>query len=133
MRLLPFEPGQHLAAIVTLCQAAGWSTYADDPALAARAFAAPGVVALVAVCGDTVAGFVQAQGDGAVQSHLSLLLVAPPFRRRGIGRRLVEEAFRRTGTRRMDVWTDDPAARRFYQSLSHRGGFGLRLYPGGAD
>jgi len=131
--LVPFAAERPLAGVASLCRAEGWPSY-GDPAVLLRAFAAPGVIAVVAVVEDAgdappgeagtahaegVVGVAQAQGDGAVQSHLSLLVVAPHARRRGVGRRLVEEVLRGTGTRRMDLLAE-AAAGPFYERFAHR-------------
>jgi ribosomal protein S18 acetylase RimI-like enzyme len=61
-----------------------------------------------------LAGIVQAQSDGLIQAHLSLLLVARPDRRKGLGRSLLRQAFRATGAIRLDLVSQcDP----FYERL----------------
>jgi ribosomal protein S18 acetylase RimI-like enzyme len=82
---------------------------------------------MVAMEGETVAGFAQLQSDGEIQAHLSLLAVAPAFRRRGLGRALIVRALREAGGERLDLLTDD--AQDFYASLPHVRFAGFRLYP----
>ena len=116
-----------LAAIVALCAAEGWNSYTADPDLTWRVLTAPGVSTVVAVDADEIAGFAQMQSDGFIQAHLSLIAVAPRRRRQGIGRRLVEEAFARSGGKRVDLLSaggDD-----FYPSFEHPRLPGFRIYP----
>lgn len=51
------------------------------------------------------------------------------WRRRGVGRGLVEEAFARVGAGRMDLIASDESLD-FYRSLRHREQAGFRIYPG---
>lgn len=117
----------HAAGIAALCDQLGWTSFAD-PGTVRTASTAPGVIVRVAVDGGTVVGFAQALGDTVVQSYLSNLAVAAPYRRRGIAQRLTEAAFAATGTKRMDLVTDD--ADDFYRALPHSIKRGYRLYPG---
>jgi ribosomal protein S18 acetylase RimI-like enzyme len=82
----------------------------------------------VAVENDVVVGFAQVQTDGVVQAHLTLIAVAANQRRRGIGRRLIEETFRRSGAQRIDLVSTE-GADDFYRSFSHRSFPGFRIYP----
>jgi ribosomal protein S18 acetylase RimI-like enzyme len=116
-----------LDGVVRLCAQENWPSFPEDPARAHRALTAPGVTTMVAVEGDTVAGFAQLQSDGEIQAHLSLLAVSPAFRRRGIGRELIIRALREAGGERIDLLTDDAEA--FYASLPHFRLSGFRLYP----
>jgi ribosomal protein S18 acetylase RimI-like enzyme len=78
------------------------------------------VTTIIAVARDPggVVGFAQIFGDGILQAHLGLLAV-DKRRRRGIGRRLVEEAFARVGAVRMGLIASDESLY-FYGSLRHR-------------
>jgi ribosomal protein S18 acetylase RimI-like enzyme len=93
---------------------------------------APGAVAYVALSDDRLVGWAQAVGDGLLQSHLSFLAVHPDHRRRGIGRLLVMATFQATGTKRMDLVTDEDAGA-FYERFAHKAMVGYRLYPGAQD
>ena len=75
-----------------------------------------------------VAGFATAGSDGAIQAWLILIGVAAAHRRKGIGRRLVEEVFARTGATRIDLLSTE-GADKFYASFAHRAVPGFRLYP----
>lgn len=118
---------EHLPAVLRLTTAQGWPAFAVDPARALRALTAPGVTTVVCPLGEEMADFAQAQGDGAIQAHLSALAVAGPYRRQGIGGRLVQEALRRTGCLRMDLLAE-AGAELFYRTLPHRAGPGFRVY-----
>lgn len=121
---------EHLDGVIALCQEQGWPTFPEDPGRALRALTAPGVKCVVAIEDGVIVGFAYGQGDGEVQAHLSNLAVTRSHRRKGIGRRLVEEVFRRTGGMRMDLLAEE-AAVPFYESFEHRKGPGFRIYPGG--
>ena len=119
---------RHLDAVMALCRAEGWDSYVEHPEITWRALTAPGVCTLVAVEGRDVVGFVQIQSDGVIQAHLSLIVVAPPRRRRGMGRRLIEEALGRAGAKRIDLLCTERADG-FYRSFEHRTFPGYRIYP----
>jgi ribosomal-protein-serine acetyltransferase len=119
-----FEP-QHLDGIMRLCAAEGWESY-QDAAAALWALTAPGSI-VVAAIDQTVVGFVQLQTDGVVHAHVSNVLVAPSHRRRGVGRRLLEAAFERSGARYLDLVSSE-GAHDFYRSFEHKQFPGFRIY-----
>ena len=125
-----YEPIQkcHLAGIVNLCKTEDWPSYTENPGTTWRALTAPGVCTVVAFEGKEVVGFVQMQSDGVIQAHISVILVAQNYRRRGIGRRLVEEAFRRCGGKRVDLITMN-GADDSYRSFKRQCCSGYRIYP----
>ena len=124
-----FAP-EHLDAIIAICRAEGWPSYPEDPARALRALTAPGIRTVVAVREGEVAGFATAGSDGEIQAYLILIGVAASHRRKGVGRRLVEEVHARTGARRMDLLSTE-GADGFYASFPHaRKEPGFRIYPG---
>ncbi len=118
----------HMDAVLALCVAQDWPSLPDDSARAERALTAPGVVTVVAVDEDAVVGFATMLSDGEIQAYLSLLVVAEDRRREGIGRRLVETAFRRAGGRRIDLLAE-PGSERFYETMRHRRLAGFRVHP----
>jgi predicted N-acetyltransferase YhbS len=77
-------------------------------------------------------GFAQIFGDGVIQAHLALLAVDEKWRRGGIGRGLIKEAFARVGAGRMDLIASDESLD-FYRSLRHREQAGFRIYPERAE
>jgi ribosomal protein S18 acetylase RimI-like enzyme len=126
VRLADFAP-EHLDGILVLCESEGWRTLVEDPQRMRRALAAPGVLTLVALSDDgAVIGFVQVLTDGAIQTYLALLLVAKSARRRGVGRRLLSEAFARSDAKRLDVLAERDSAG-FYGSFPHHEWLGYRI------
>ncbi|MDQ3549227.1 MAG: GNAT family N-acetyltransferase [Chloroflexota bacterium] len=119
---------QHLDAVLHLTQQEGWPSFSADPRRALSVMTAPGVVAIVAVEHDAVVGFARVLHDGAITSYLAELIVAPAWRGQGIGRALIEDAFRRCGTIRKDLLADEES-QEFYESLRHRSMPGYRMYP----
>jgi len=127
-----FDPEAHLSGVVGICRSLEWDNFRHDPDLTRRSLTAPGVTTLVAVAGDEVVGFAQIYGDGVIQAHLGLLAVDEKWRRGGIGRGLIEEAFARVGAGRMDLIASDESLD-FYRSLRHREQAGFRIYPERAE
>lgn len=127
--MIQYEPIEkwHLAEIINLCKAEAWTSYMENQETTWRVLTAPGVCTVVSIEGKEVVGFIQMQSDGIIQAHISLILVAKDCRRKGISRRLVEEAFARCGGKRIDLITDD--APDFYRSFAHKEWFGFRIHP----
>jgi ribosomal protein S18 acetylase RimI-like enzyme len=123
MRIIPYGP-EHRGGAVALFAAELWPSYTRDPERTCAALRAPGVTSLVALDGGAVVGLVQVQSDGAIQAHLSTLVVARSHRRHGIGRQLLAEALRAAGGERLDLLSiaDD-----FYASMTNRRFSGWRL------
>jgi ribosomal protein S18 acetylase RimI-like enzyme len=119
---------EHLSGVLQLYEAEGWPSFPQDPSLARRALTAPGVVSVVAVDGHEVVGFARLLTDGALDAYLCELVVAEDARRRGAGRALIEEAFARSGARRLDTLAEE-GSEEFYRSFEHRSFAGHRLYP----
>jgi ribosomal protein S18 acetylase RimI-like enzyme len=113
--------------VLALCAGEDWPAYASDPLRAHSVFTAPGVVSIVGVIDDKVLAFAYFQTDGAIQSHLTLLVVAPSHRRLGIARSLLAFAFHHLGALRADLITS--TAQDFYRSLPHKESSGFRIYP----
>jgi ribosomal protein S18 acetylase RimI-like enzyme len=117
----------HLAGIVALCEAEGWPSFGADPDRAHAVLTAPGVTTVVALDGELVTGFAYALSDGHLTAYLSMMAVHHDYRRKGIGRDLIEHAFPLTGAERLDLVTDTAGA--FYRSFDHRTFEGFRIYP----
>ena len=127
VRSVAYTP-EHLDGIVALCAAEGWPSFPEDPARAARALTAPGVVTIVAIDDAAVLGFATVLSDGEIQAYLSLLVVASAHRRAGIGRALMELAAQRAGGVRVDLLAED-GAEPFYEAFPHGRKAGFRIYP----
>ncbi|HZX07930.1 GNAT family N-acetyltransferase [Kribbella sp.] len=117
----------HLAGVLALCQAEGWPSLPADATRAHAVLTAPGVTTVVASDGEQVIGFAYLQSDGYIQAHLSMMAVHPSYRRKGVGRALLEHAYPLTGAQRIDLVTD--TAEDFYASFEHRTFSGFRIYP----
>jgi ribosomal protein S18 acetylase RimI-like enzyme len=134
MEIVPYEP-RHLDALLALCKAEGWITFASNPERAGRAMTGPGVTALVAVETEGGAkralGFAQAVGDGCFGGYLCMLLVDPEARGRGIGRALVGRTLVESGVLRLDLLSSEPAMS-LYERFPHIRMAGFRLYPDGS-
>jgi ribosomal protein S18 acetylase RimI-like enzyme len=117
---------EHLLGAMGLFAAEDWETYTEDPGRTYRALTAPGATTLVALDGDVVAGLVQLQSDGEIQAHLSALVVASPWRRRGLARQLLREALRVSGGMRIDILS---LAEGLYNGLGAERRPGFRLRP----
>jgi ribosomal protein S18 acetylase RimI-like enzyme len=126
VEIVPFED-QHAPGIARLATTVQWPSL-TDPDVVRRVCTAPGSSAYTAIVEGEVVGFAQALGDGVLQSHLSFVAVHPVHRRRGIARLLTVATFQATGTKRMDLITDD--AEGFYETFEHKTMLGFRIYPG---
>jgi GNAT superfamily N-acetyltransferase len=126
VKIEAFRP-EHAAPIASMCKSEGWDFWCDVTAVE-RALGAPGVTTLVAVDEGEVLGAAEVISDGAINWILGALIVSPARRGQGIGSALVEEAFARTGARRLDLLSEDDGPS-FYRALPGREMAGFRLYP----
>jgi ribosomal protein S18 acetylase RimI-like enzyme len=91
MQVHPLEPSQAEAAR-QLLMANGWQHRVADAAEFATMLERS-QLALAAVDDDgTLIGFLRAFTDGIMNGYISMLVVAEPHRRRGVGRALVQAA-----------------------------------------
>ena len=130
--MIKYEPisRESLPGVIGLLKPEGWASYTADADLTWKALTAPGVHTVVALDGERVVGVAQMLSDGQIASFLSIIIVHADYRRQGIGRRLIREAFTRTGAKRgVDLVTDSADA--FYRSFAHREFRGFRIYPEG--
>jgi ribosomal protein S18 acetylase RimI-like enzyme len=114
----------HLDGLIALVGAEGWTEYTDDPERTHRALTAPGLTTLVAVAGRRVVGAIQVQSDGAIQAHVSMLLIDRSWRGAGLGSTLLREGFVRAGGLQMDIRTRTEG---YYERLGARRSLGFRL------
>ncbi|WP_405057571.1 GNAT family N-acetyltransferase [Kribbella sp. NBC_01505] len=118
----------HLAGIVSLCEAEGWPSFGADLERAHATLTAPGVTSVVALDGELVIGFAYLLSDGHIASYLSMMATHVNYRRKGVGRALIDFAHPLTGAQRIDLVTD--TAEDFYASYEHHRTFsGFRIYP----
>jgi ribosomal protein S18 acetylase RimI-like enzyme len=127
MEIVAYEP-RHLDAVVALCRAEGWITFAGNRERAGRAMTGPGVTALVAIEEERVLGFSQAVGDGCFGGYLCMLLVDEAARGGGIGKALVERTLRESGVLRLDLLSSE-GAMSLYERFPHIRIPGFRVYP----
>jgi ribosomal protein S18 acetylase RimI-like enzyme len=119
----PFAPA-HRDGVIALLAAEGWSEYTDDVERTYRALSAPGVTTLVANAGGRVVGAIQVQSDGAVQAHVSMLLIDAAWRGRGLGSTLLREALDRAGGLYLDIRTRTEG---YYERMGASRSLGFRL------
>jgi ribosomal protein S18 acetylase RimI-like enzyme len=114
----------HLDELIALVAAEGWTEYADDVERTYRALTAPGSTTLVAVADGRVVGAIQVQSDGLIQTHVSMLLIAPSSRGTGLGSALLREGLERAGGLQLDIRTRTEG---FYEGLGASRSLGFRL------
>ena len=114
----------HLDGLIALVAAEGWTEYTEDAERTHRALSAPGVTTLVALADGRVVGAIQVQSDGVIQAHLSMLLIDPEWRGRGLGSRLLREGLERAGGLRLDIRTRTEG---YYERLGASRSLGFRL------
>ena len=114
----------HLDGLVSLVAAEGWTEYADDTERTCRALTAPGVTTLVAIASGRVVGAIQVQSDGAIQAHVSMLLIDQGWRGRRLGSRLLREGLDRSGALQLDIRTRTEG---YYERLGASRSLGFRL------
>jgi ribosomal protein S18 acetylase RimI-like enzyme len=78
-----------LDAVHRLLLTNGWACRVGDIAQLGRLISASSRT-VVAVADDEIVGFARAITDGISNGYLSMVVVAQPYRRRGIGQALVE-------------------------------------------
>ncbi|HZI65456.1 MAG TPA: GNAT family N-acetyltransferase [Thermoanaerobaculia bacterium] len=100
-----------------------------------RFLAMPRAVCVVAEDGDTLCGFALAYSRPSALAHVVTLDVDPTFRRRGLGRRLIESVLERSaaaGAKRavLEVDVRNSGAIAFYRKLAFREAGRLAAYYG---
>ena len=114
----------HLDGLVGLVEAEGWDEYSDDPERTYSALTAPGASTLVATANGQVVGAIQVQSDGVVQAHVSMLLIDPEWRGRGLGSRLLRDGLERSGALQLDIRTRTEG---YYERMGASRSLGFRL------
>jgi ribosomal protein S18 acetylase RimI-like enzyme len=118
---------EDLDAVVELCRAEGWDSYAADPERTCHALSVAGVVSVVAVEDGIVWSFAQLLTYGAIRAYLANIVVAATKRGADIGTRLMEELFRQVKPAYIDLLSTESATS-FYDALPHRRLAGYRIY-----
>jgi GNAT superfamily N-acetyltransferase len=114
----------HLDGLITLVAAEGWTEYTDDADRTYRALTAPGVTTLVAIVGRRVIGAIQLQSDGAIQAHVSMLLIDRNWRGAQLGSTLLRDGLERAGGLQLDIRTRTEG---YYERLGASRSLGFRL------
>ena len=112
------------ATIQCLSSSEGWTTFENRPrdALIAWHQSWP---ALVAADGEQVIGFLRSLTDGVVTTYIAEVLVAPEWRRKGIGAALLETCYSLYPSTRLDLLSTG-AADSFYEAEGFRRFQGFR-------
>ncbi|WP_431152106.1 GNAT family N-acetyltransferase [Acidovorax facilis] len=107
---------QDLPQVYALLVAHGWShrlgTLSKFEALVAAS-----QCNLVALHGDEVVGYARAVTDGLSNGYLSMLVVAPAFRGRGLGRALVQQALAKAPAATWVLRAGRPGASEFFARM----------------
>jgi ribosomal protein S18 acetylase RimI-like enzyme len=127
--IVPIAP-EHVEGVMRLCEAEGWPSLLESSEKTWRVLTAPGVITVVAIDGRNLIGFAELQTDGEIHAHLSNIAVDATARRRGVGRRLIEDVFGRCAAKWIDL-NSEAGAESFYESFGHRKFPGYRIYPDG--
>lgn len=104
--------------VLALYNSVGWSAYTGRPDVLRKAFA-QSLCAFGAYAQGRLVGLIRVVGDGQTIVFIQDILVEPPFQRRGIGRRLIAEVFKRyRHVRQIHLMTDDlPQTVGFYKAV----------------
>jgi GNAT superfamily N-acetyltransferase len=96
----------------------GWTAYTGDPDQLKSAIDASYLVLAVRTDDGQLVGLARVVSDGLTIAYIQDVLVAPSFRREGIGGALLDEVLRwAVDIRQVVLLTDaDPAQRAFYES-----------------
>ena len=84
---------------------------------------APGSTTLVALAGGRVVGAIQIRSDDVIQAHVSMLLISPEWRGRGLGTQLLRDGLDHAGGVRLDIRTTEG----YYERLGANRSLGYRL------
>ena len=113
---------ERMAEVMQIYEEAGWRAYLADVEKLKRAFQSS-LYLLGAFKEDELVGFIRCVGDGEHIVLIQDVIVRASHRRRGIGRRLIQQTLDRFSQVRMiSLYTDaeDEADNCFYRSLGFR-------------
>ena len=104
--------------LIELYDSVGWSAYTRDIGTLRRALAGSSTL-VIARDGAVLIGLARVVSDGATICYLQDVLVNPSHQGHGVGRALVQAALEPYASVRQKVLLtdDEPAQRRFYESL----------------
>ncbi|MCK4252488.1 GNAT family N-acetyltransferase [candidate division WOR-3 bacterium] len=119
---------KYLKGVISLLQKENWSSYIEDQNKTYSALTAPGVITLIAKHNKEIIGFVQLLTDSNIQSFIPVIIVSKKYREEGIGKKLIEDVFKLSGAKRIDLLTDEDSES-FYQKFQHSKLLGYRIYP----
>jgi ribosomal protein S18 acetylase RimI-like enzyme len=91
MLIRPIESSREIESARLLLQNASWGKRVSDPVVF-RELVARSQMALVAILEGEVVGFLRALTDGLFNGYISMVVVAPEHRGKGIGTALVRRA-----------------------------------------
>jgi ribosomal protein S18 acetylase RimI-like enzyme len=115
--------GEIEACARMMAESEPWITLQRDYTAALRNLSSPEKEIHVAVQGDKVIGFIVLNLHGGLVGYIQSICVAPRWRSRGCGRRLVEVAeervFRQHPNLFICVSSFNPRAQRFYRDLGY--------------
>ncbi len=114
----PIE-SHHIEPARRLLLANGWTGAHFEPAPFARIIERA-TASLVALDGDTVAGFARALGDGFHNGYISMLVVDARYRRQGIARALVARLMGDATDMTWVLRAARPGLEGFYEKLGFR-------------
>ena len=107
---------EELEAVRRLLAVCGWTKKVESPELFAESVLAS-QIALVAEDGGRVVGFLRAITDGVFNGYISMVAVAPEYRRRGVGSALVNTAVESSADITWLLRADRDGVDGFYRSL----------------
>lgn len=110
-----------IAEVLALYNNAGWAAYTKEPDVLMQAIA-NSLDVFTAWEEDTLVGLVRVVGDGATIIYIQDILVLKAYKRKGIGRQLMQQLFNKYAAVRQKVLlTDDNAETRgFYESMGFK-------------
>ena len=125
--MLTFRSLQETAELNTcarlMADSEPWITLQRDYDASVQTLTSPGKEVYVAACGRQILGFIILNMQGGFIGYIQSIGVAPEWRSRGIGRRLVayaeERIFREAPNVFICVSSFNPGAQRFYRSLGY--------------
>jgi ribosomal-protein-alanine N-acetyltransferase len=132
IRLAKPRDGDNMARMSRRLIEAGLPWWCWTPKRVGKAIRSPDTIGIIANLDSALSGFAMMH-FGDENAHLNLLAVEPAYRRRGIGRDMLDwldESCLVAGIRRisLEVRADNTSAIRFYESLGYKSGERIPRY-----